>query len=53
MHQNVSLLSWDCVEPSRVTEIHHTTVMRWIREAGHQLPDAPEAEEIPEITDAG
>jgi insertion element IS1 protein InsB len=35
----------------RVTEIHHTTIMRWIREAGHQLPDAPEAEEIPEITD--
>ena len=37
----------------QVTEIHHTTMMRWIREAGHQLPDAPEAEEIPEITDAG
>jgi IS1 family transposase len=35
----------------RVTEIHHTPVMHWIREAGHQLPDAPEAEEIPEITD--
>ena len=35
----------------RVTEIHHTTIMRWIREAGHQVPDAPEGEEIPEITD--
>lgn len=35
----------------RVTEIHHTTVMHWIREAGHQLPDAPESEEIPEVTD--
>jgi insertion element IS1 protein InsB len=35
----------------RVTEIHHTTVMHWIREAGHRLPDAPEAEEIPEVTD--
>jgi IS1 family transposase len=35
----------------RVTEIHHTTVMHWLREAGHQLPDAPESEEIPEATD--
>ncbi len=35
----------------RVTEIHHTTVMHWIRDAGHQLPDAPEAQEIPEVTD--
>lgn len=25
--------------------------MRWIREAGHSLPDAPEAEEIPEVTE--
>ena len=37
--------------PLRVTEIHHTTVMHWIRSAGHQLPDAPESEEIPEVTD--
>lgn len=35
----------------RVTEIHHTTIMHWIREAGHQLQDAPESEEIPEVTD--
>lgn len=35
----------------RVTQIHHTTVMRWIRSAGHQLLDAPEAKEIPEISD--
>ena len=35
----------------RVTEIHHTTVMHWIREAGHQLPDPPESKEIPEVTD--
>ena len=25
----------------RVTEIHHTTVMNWIKEAGIKLPDAP------------
>lgn len=35
----------------RVTDIHHTTVMRWILEAGLELPDAPESEEIPEITE--
>ncbi len=34
----------------RVTQIHHTTVMRWIRSAGHQLPDASGASEIPEIS---
>lgn len=35
----------------RVTDIHHTTVMHWIRAAGHELTDAPNTEEIPEITD--
>ena len=35
----------------RVTEIHHTTVMNWIKEAGIKLPDAPEEGEIPEITE--
>ena len=35
----------------RVTEIHHTTVMNWIEEAGIKLPDAPEEDEIPEITE--
>ena len=35
----------------RVTEIHHTTIMNWIRDAGLKLPDAPEESEIPEITE--
>ena len=35
----------------RVTDIHHTTILHWIRKAGHGVSDAPEAEEIPEITD--
>lgn len=35
----------------RVTDIHHTTIMHWIRAAGHQLRDASESEEIPEVTD--
>jgi IS1 family transposase len=37
----------------RVTNIHHTTIMGWVREAGASLPDVPESEEKqkPEITD--
>jgi insertion element IS1 protein InsB len=35
----------------RVTEIHHTTVINWIQDAGIKLPDAPQEEEIPEITE--
>ena len=35
----------------RVTEIHHTTVMHWVTDAGLKLLDAPEADEIPEITE--
>lgn len=34
-----------------VSEIHHTRAIHWIREAGHQLPSAPESEQIPEVTD--
>ncbi len=35
----------------RVTDIHHTTILHWVRAAGLSLPDAPESEEIPEISD--
>lgn len=35
----------------RVTDIHHTTIMGWVREAGLKLPDTPETDEEPEITD--
>ena len=35
----------------RVTKIHHTTVMNWIKEAGLNLPDTPEESEIPETTE--
>jgi insertion element IS1 protein InsB len=35
----------------RVTEIHHTTIIHWIKTAGIQLPDSPEENEIPEITE--
>jgi IS1 family transposase len=36
----------------RVTEIHHTTIIYWIREAGLRLPDIPEEDEMPEITES-
>ncbi|NES71985.1 MAG: IS1 family transposase [Okeania sp. SIO2D1] len=35
----------------RVTEVHHTTIIKWIKDAGIKLPDAPEEQEIPEITE--
>lgn len=35
----------------RVSEIHHTTIMNWIKIARIQLPDSPEEDEIPEITE--
>jgi hypothetical protein len=43
-------MAWGCVAPLRVTGIHHTSVMHWVREAGHELTDVPESDEIPEIT---
>ena len=33
----------------RVTDIHHTTVINWVRQAGNNLPNAPKLEEIPEV----
>jgi transposase-like protein len=33
----------------RVTGVHHTTVITWVRQAGMQLPDAPNPETIPEV----
>lgn len=35
----------------RVTEIHHTTVMHWIREAAATLPKAPQIEDMPQTTE--
>lgn len=35
----------------RVTGINHNTVINWVRKAGLSLPDAPEADEIPKITE--
>lgn len=38
------------VVPSRVKKVHHTTVITWVKKLGKALPDAPENNEIPEVT---
>lgn len=35
----------------QVTDIHHTTLIQWVKQAGARLADAPEVEEIPEVTE--
>jgi transposase-like protein len=35
----------------RVTEIDHTTIINWVKEAGESLSDEPQDDEIPEITE--
>ena len=45
------MLSMSRTWASRVTDIHHTTIINWIEEAGMELPDTPEDSEIPEITE--
>ncbi len=42
---------WDLEQLLLVTEIDHTTIMRWVEEAGELLPDEPQDSEIPEITE--
>ena len=33
----------------RVTNIHHTTVINWVKQTGELLPDAYDPEEIPQV----
>lgn len=33
----------------RVTKIHHTTIINWVKQAGELLPDAYEPEETPQV----
>lgn len=33
----------------RVSGVHHTTLLHWVRQVAIALPDAPESAEIPEI----
>jgi len=36
---------------ARVTDIDHGTIINWVKEKGEKLPDEPQGEEIPEITE--
>lgn len=33
----------------RVTGIHHTTVITWVKQVGEQLEDAPQATQMPQV----
>ena len=33
----------------RVTDIHHTTVLNWVKQVGEHLPDTYDPEAIPEV----
>ena len=33
----------------KVTGIHHTTVINWVKQVGEHLPDAYDPDEIPEV----
>ena len=33
----------------RDKEIHHTTVINWVKQIGEQFPDAPQVQETPEV----
>lgn len=35
----------------RVTGVNHNTVIRWVRKSATALPNAPQVQEIPEITE--
>jgi len=34
---------------ARVTDIHHTTIINWVKQVGGQLPDAHVPQEIPGV----
>jgi len=34
----------------RATGVNHNTVINWVKQAGSCLPEAPDLEEIPEVT---
>ena len=35
----------------RVTRIHHTTVLNWVKQVGHQLPDTDAPDHTPEVSE--
>jgi transposase-like protein len=37
----------------RVTGVHHTTVIDWVKQVGERLQDAPKADQIPQVGEQG
>ena len=35
----------------RVTDINHNPIINWVKQVAQNLPDAPQEQEIPEITE--
>lgn len=33
----------------RVTDIHHTTIINWVKQVGQLLPDAYDPEKVPQV----
>lgn len=31
-------MAWDFAKRERITDIHHTTIINWVRESGEELP---------------
>lgn len=42
-------MEWASVIPTRVTGVHHTTVIYWVKQHGSQLEDAPKTDATPEV----
>lgn len=43
------LMAWVSEGIERVSDIHHTTVINWVKQSGKNLPEVYNPEEIPEV----
>jgi len=50
-------MAWDFAKRERVTGIHHTTIINWVKESGEELPEdesgEPELAELDELYACG
>lgn len=44
-------MEWGLGRSLLVTDINHTTIINWVKEAGESLPEDPQEDEIPEIAE--
>lgn len=42
-------MAWAFEAPLRVTGVHHTTVIYWVKQVGNHLPDAYAPDTIPQV----